>query len=522
MRNGLILLFAIAVITPLLVSAWLSQRAVTRLDGELRHQAEAFVEGQLDRHVTAIRALFDDYRSQLDVMLLEIQHDPRSIRQLQQKHPTVSNIIRLDGRTGDVLHPPLLDSMTPQETSFLQRTRELWDSRPRPTRPEGSTGVSDTYWSSFFWGHGLQLVRWRTEADGCLVGAQLRRTRVLADIIAVMPDSTSGARDSYRLIDAKGEVIYSWGHRLEGDEVPVPLATQALAAPVAAWRLEGHIPVETSSSRVQLSLLLAALIGAASGAAVLFYYKSSFEMRQAEQRVTFVNQVSHELKTPLTNLRLYTDLLSSKLPQDRPDLIRYANVLVSEGERLARLVHNVLTFGQGQRQGHIVHPSWIVPDEVVTQVVDRFRQSLASHGLEPVLELDAGEQLYLDPDLLTQAIGNLLNNVEKYAPGSNLVMRTRLDDARLTVDVEDTGPGVNEKDWERIFLPFERGSSSITEGVCGAGIGLALTRGLARAHGGDLTIEPRDTGVCFRLTLCSSNASNDNTHGNSDGCSGGA
>jgi signal transduction histidine kinase len=522
MRNSLILLFAFAVITPMLVSAWLSQREVTRLDSELRQQAEAFVEGQLDRHLTAVQALFDDYRSQLDVMLLEIEHAPWSIRQLQQKHPIVANIIRLDGRTGDVLHPPLLDSMTPEETSFLQRTRELWDSRPRPARPEGSTGVTNTYWSSFFWGHGLQLVRWRAEVDGCQVGAQLRRTRVLADIIAVMPDSTSSARGSYRLIDAKGEVIYSWGQRLEGDQVFLPLATQALAAPVAAWRLEGHMPVETTSSRIQLSLLLAALIGAAGGAAVLFYHKSSHEMRQAEQRVTFVNQVSHELKTPLTNLRLYTDMLSSKLPQDRPDLIRYANVLISEGERLTRLVHNVLTFGRGQRQGHEVHPSCIFPDEVVLQAVDRFRQSLASHGLEPVLELDAGEQLSLDPDVLTQAIGNLLSNVEKYAPHSSLVLRTRADDTALTVEVEDTGPGVKAKDRERIFLPFERGSSSLTEGICGAGIGLALSRDLARAHGGDLTIVPRDTGSCFRLTLRRMDAGNDSTQDSCDGSSGGA
>src|SRR5207247_7565172 len=81
---------------------------------------------------------------------------------------------------------------------------------------------------------------------------------------------------------------------------------------------------------------------------VYFYRENSRELRVSAQRVTFVNQVSHELKTPLTNIRMYAELLEKHLPEDNEQAAQHLDVIVSESQRLSRLIANVLTFARQQ------------------------------------------------------------------------------------------------------------------------------------------------------------------------------
>jgi signal transduction histidine kinase len=104
-----------------------------------------------------------------------------------------------------------------------------------------------------------------------------------------------------------------------------------------------------------------------------------------------------------------------------------------------------------------------------------------------------------DADAVEQILGNLLSNVEKYAAGSGEVLVTVNDDG--SVKVQDHGPGVDATDSERVFEPFYRSRSDLTEGVSGTGLGLSIARALAEAQNGSLRLVAADSGASFVLQL---------------------
>jgi signal transduction histidine kinase len=283
----------------------------------------------------------------------------------------------------------------------------------------------------------------------------------------------------------------------------------ALTAPLGGWGLSYYAAVGAAGGALQSSVLINALIGllvlaaVVSGLTYYFYREQSREMREAAQRVTFVNQVSHELKTPLTNIRMYAEMLEDELA-DRPDeaSARHLSVIVSESQRLSRLIGNILTFSRKQRLTLTLHRSPGIVDDVLRETLKLFAPALEAEAVAVKFEPGAGNTVSFDRDALEQIVGNLIGNVEKYgASGGQVRIVSRQRGDTVTITVADEGPGIALANRESIFQPFFRGSDSITEGVSGSGIGLAVARDLARLHGGDLVLEETSMGASFRLTL---------------------
>jgi signal transduction histidine kinase len=226
-------------------------------------------------------------------------------------------------------------------------------------------------------------------------------------------------------------------------------------------------------------------------------------MREASRRVTFVNQVSHELKTPLTNIRMYAELLEKRLPDDDPRSRSYIEILVAETGRLSRLISNVLTFAKQRRDKLKLHLQPAVVDDVIKSVAASFAPALDALNIRVEHTGSAGRSVALDVDKLEQILGNLINNVEKYAAdAATLRIERRQDEASTTIIVADDGSGIPQEQRDRIFRPFERLSNRLTDGVSGTGIGLSIARQLARLHGGDLILLPANgSGAAFQITL---------------------
>jgi signal transduction histidine kinase len=177
-------------------------------------------------------------------------------------------------------------------------------------------------------------------------------------------------------------------------------------------------------------------------------------------------------------------------------------VICAESRRLSRLIANVLSLARQQKGKLAVRPAPAVPDRVVAEVIEQFRPGLERAGIGIAFEASAAEPVMIDADALGQILGNLVGNVEKYAAaGKRLEITTRLEDGKLAVIVADRGPGIPPAAARRVFEPFVRLSESVREGVSGTGIGLTIARELALLHGGDLALEPAETGTRFRLTL---------------------
>lgn len=223
----------------------------------------------------------------------------------------------------------------------------------------------------------------------------------------------------------------------------------------------------------------------------LFHRESTRAIREAQERVTFVNQVSHELKTPLTNIQLYAEMAADRAEKaDDQTAVRYLSVVGAETSRLSRLINNVLNLARKQRDRLSIQPREAVLDEVVGSAVEHWRALLESREIAIETELRAPDRIKFDTDAITQILGNLLSNVEKYAARGKLVrISTKLDDRDTRLAVEDRGPGIAPEKREVIFEAFERLRSDLTEGVSGTGIGLTISRELARLHGGTLEVD---------------------------------
>jgi signal transduction histidine kinase len=237
-------------------------------------------------------------------------------------------------------------------------------------------------------------------------------------------------------------------------------------------------------------------------AALTLFREFGREAREAEQRVSFVNRVSHELKTPLTSIRMYAELLEESLQEDEGPARKHAGIIVSESQRLSRLIGNVLTFAKKDRGKLGFHPTPVVIDQVVEKVLAQLSPSLESRSIRIEVEHGAPARVTADPDLVIQVLANLITNVEKYAAAGGLLrIRTLQEPGSTRIVVIDRGPGIRADQREKVFEPFHRGDERLDEDSSGTGIGLSIVRDLTRMHGGDAWIEPSPEGTEFHVTF---------------------
>lgn len=267
---------------------------------------------------------------------------------------------------------------------------------------------------------------------------------------------------------------------------------------VLAWDRR-HVAVTHDSATLILACGIAAallLLGA------FLFLQQRRALRLAEERVSFVNRVSHELGSPLTNILLNLDLSLRALDERPAESRRRLSLVNEEVQRLARLVSNVLTFSCGERKTLELRPAACIPDEVVEAVLAQFQPSLERRKVTVEWQRGATSGTLLDPDALAQITGNLISNVEKYAcTGGWLGLETTMEDGRFQLRIRDRGPGIPPRQKERIFEAFERVHRGVSEGSSGTGLGLSIARDLARRMGGDLVLEPSENGAAFRLDL---------------------
>jgi signal transduction histidine kinase len=235
------------------------------------------------------------------------------------------------------------------------------------------------------------------------------------------------------------------------------------------------------------SLAAAVLLVLAVGS--LAFRDVSREVRLASLRSMFVSSVTHELKTPLTSIRLLAETLRSKRLSDPAAADQMLSAIVDESERLAQLVNNVLSFAQIEKGARPYSLAPIELTEAVSDVVRRFQCVLKQGGFRLHQESDGGPMPVLaDAEALSQAMLNLLDNAVKYSGRSReILLGIYRRGKEIEIRVTDHGIGVPPSEQRRIFESYYRAPSAARE-TTGAGLGLALVRHFAEAHGGRATV----------------------------------
>lgn len=518
MRPRLVVILLFIVLVPLVVMIWLGVRTVR---DERRRTAERFeqiLSGRLQDVSSGISRVAEGWEREL-IGLLESPAfsavDSGILRSLARRSRLARQVFLLDA-DGDLLYPREDADLSGSERSFIERTSSIWESGETFYRPSEMRGRQELPreahgWYRWYWGTGVSFIFWARDDSGRIRGVELARAAMMSDVVAAMPVSVGGIevlREARIVLrDGGGAGIYQWGEYRPSDNEQ-PVVELDVGRPLDAWSLEYFISAEAYLPMVGRGAIMGMISGLIALAAVLvvmalyFYSESTRDMREAEQRVSFVNQVSHELKTPLTNIRLYAELLEQSAPADDQKMLERVAVVVSESQRLSRLITNVLTFAKKRKDGLHLHLARRIVDEVIQVVVTNFRPVLQSKGVEIQSDGNASAEVFLDCDMVGQILGNLLSNVEKYAASGGRVTISSLQEGdTTTVLVTDMGPGIDPGQADVIFDPFTRLSNKLTDGVSGAGIGLAISRDLARLHGGDLELVPSGQGACFMLTL---------------------
>ncbi len=379
--------------------------------------------------------------------------------------------------------------------------------KSRADAPKSSNKANRQGWYMWHWGSHSNLMFWQQKNDGTIVGVEMEPVRVKADLISRLPDTVPGDASSdfrLRLLDTAGQVVYQWGNYQLSTSKDIPQQKRPLSYPLSSWALEYHGEPFNQSALSRYTLLLT-FLGFAfliSALAWFLYREQTREMRLAEQRVQFVSQVSHELKTPLTNIRMYAELLEDKLEDQLGDEEqqpkRYVQIITDESKRLSRLISNVLNFSRAPR----IHKREIFPDDVVTQSIEHFAPSLKAKQIILEIDLNSDEEITSDPDILEQVLNNLLSNVEKYAAsGKRLDIKSEIKNEQYHLSVRDYGDGISKSERKHIFKPFYRINDRLTEGVSGTGIGLTIARQQAQHLGGSLKYIEVSPGACFELRI---------------------
>jgi len=256
-------------------------------------------------------------------------------------------------------------------------------------------------------------------------------------------------------------------------------------APPDAARLATEERVRRRSEFLLITMMLGTIL---AGIGFLFYATWK-ESRANQLKSDFISNVSHELKTPLSLIRMFGELLAMGKLKSPEKGKEYADIITREAERLSRLIDNVLDFARMER-GPVAYE--FLPgrlDEVVERSLDVYRHRLEREGFQLTTKIDSDlPETMLDENAMTLLLLNLLENAVKYGRGEIAVYLTRQGN-RLRLVVGDQGPGIPAEEHKRIFDRFYRTRQARGTNVRGSGIGLSLVKHIAEAHGGTVTVD---------------------------------
>ncbi|MCX8602263.1 MULTISPECIES: sensor histidine kinase [unclassified Gilliamella] len=421
------------------------------------------------------------FNSLSDILL----YDESNIDKLLQIQTDVKNIFVIDHGVIKYLSNDTDKQWSQLVESIGYDNSILFNHNTQNEQHRSSTGWYQAY---------NYLVYWSIQSD-TIIGFELSNIKLSLDVINLLDEKAMN--DSFNLSNDEKQ-IYNNGEKYPNEIVI------SLDYPLQNWQLTYYYQSANLTNiyifGVSVIVLFILII---LGLALYCYREYTQTLRLAKQQVSFVGQVSHEFKTPLTNISLYSEMLKERLIDEVQPVPDYLDVITSESNRLTRLVQNVLNFNKPAKLN--IKPVNIT--QLVKQIYFTFRPVLETKSLELNLICDVHYDFMMntDQDSVIQIISNFLSNAEKYASnGQKVDLILTEQNHKAIITVRDYGNGIANNQLKKIFKPFYRINSSITEGVSGTGIGLTIANQLAQQLNGSIKVTNEKPGVAFSLILMES------------------
>lgn len=476
------------------VIAYLGFRTLAHEALRRHYQTQTLAQTRTEQGVAFVTGILQQKAAKIDAVMSFLQPDDATVKALRENDSDIEDFFVL--RKNRLLYPESSTPLSQQEQAWVQTITPLVND-PGLLYEHSNASEGEAPRAGWFIIGGMQdpvLIYWHRREDR-FSGFRVSYVKLLADVINAAdfdfsPDLLS--------IKENGRTLYaSLGDRRAEDLTL--LQSIALPYPLHTWSVEYR--GQTAGTRTIYlwgGILLLALLASVGLVMLQIYREYTRTARLARQQVDFVSQVSHELKTPLTNIALYGDLLREELGDANDEVQRHVDVIITEAQRLSRLIQNILAFTRNPK----IHLQAVALGPLMAQVAQLFSPSFQAKQITLCVRSAEAITVEADADRLLQIIGNFLSNAEKYAAdGKRVDLSVEAGAAHVDIHVRDYGHGISERDVKQIFQPFFRVKSEITEGVSGTGIGLTIARRLAESMHGEIIVTHPTPGVQFTLRL---------------------
>lgn len=355
------------------------------------------------------------------------------------------------------------------------------------------------------------LIDPHTSRDVGFVGMKLDLKKIkdsyLPEAIAAFQKSAADHGESnlsLAVFDASQHEIYATGPDLRTYEV-----RSTLGPVFSHWAVAASFSGSTVAGLARNSLLRnLGLLAFASSILLLGIFlilgAANREMKLAEAKSAFVSNVSHELKTPLSLIRLFGETLESGRVASAEKAHEYYRIIHNESVRLSQLINNILDFAQIESGRKQYNFELADVNELVISVVETYRQQIISEGFELGTHFEQGlPEIAVDRDAISQAVLNLLSNAVKYSTDTKKIMiSVRRERQSILIQVADLGIGIPKGEHNKIFEKFYRVGSELVHNTKGSGLGLSLVKHITEAHHGQIRVESAPgKGSTFTLAL---------------------
>lgn len=562
-----IITFWALILVPTLVMTVAAFRLLSHEQDRINASAIHALQERAKTICETIHLTIETVQENLRLSLLEIEPDQlkKNLIEWQETNPLVRNVFIYEKNQG-LEYPARGMESTPEERQFITRYDSLFSGRTRfdfnedrldelkakakagqdsDAEPYGSVAKKETTssrqklvalsrvpqkapapessavlsgqpyplsleksgWIPWFSENQLCILGWVQKYDnGPFYGIELELMTLLSRLVIDFPEIVEKGA-ALVLMDGNNHFMHQSGS-LMADPKENPVAVVSVSSLLPHWRIAVFVDAKGFGSTrgfLYLSVILLGIfiIAIVTGGGLLTRLTLQ-NMRDARQKTSFVSSVSHELKTPLTSIRMYAELLLSKRVKDEKKTQSYLSVIVSESARLTRLINNVLDFGKLEQGKKTYQLTSFEMDRFLNQMIEDHSIRMQNCGLEIITEIKEGNyQVKTDRDAMEQVVLNLLDNALKYAgEGKFIKFILRKETAFILLKICDDGPGIPKAQQEMIFEKFNRVDNSLTSKQPGSGLGLSIARKILRDLEGDLFYESLPgTGSCFTARI---------------------